>query len=66
MKKRLDLILFEKGYFDSKNSAQVNILAGNVKINDVVVSKAGELYDETKLFNPENPAKLEIKTIPYV
>ncbi len=66
MKKRLDLILFEKGYFDSKNSAQVNILAGNVKINDIVVSKAGEMYDETKLFNPENPAKLEIKTIPYV
>ncbi|MCX4275441.1 MAG: TlyA family RNA methyltransferase [Candidatus Gastranaerophilales bacterium] len=66
MKKRLDLILFEHGYFDSKNSAQVNILAGNVKINDVVVSKAGELYDENKLFNPDNPMKLEIKTIPYV
>ncbi len=66
MKKRLDLILFEHGYFDSKNSAQVNILAGNVKINDVVVSKAGELYDEEKLFHPEHPMKLEIKTIPYV
>lgn len=66
MKKRLDLILFEHGYFESKNSAQVNILAGNVKINDTVVSKAGELYDETKLFNPDTPMKLEIKTIPYV
>ncbi len=66
MKKRLDLILFEHGYFDSKNSAQVNILAGNVKINDTVVSKAGELYDEEKLFHPEHPMKLEIKTIPYV
>ena len=66
MKKRLDLILFEKGYFDSKNSAQVNILAGNVKINDVVISKAGELYDDNKLFDPKNPMKLEIKTIPYV
>lgn len=66
MKKRLDLILFERGFFDSKNSAQVNILAGNVKINDSVVSKAGELYDEEKLFNPENPMKLEIKTMPYV
>ncbi len=66
MKKRLDLILFEHGYFDSKNSAQVNILAGNVKINDVVVSKAGELYDEEKLFHKEHPMKLEIKTIPYV
>ncbi len=66
MKKRLDLILFEHGFFDSKNSAQVNILAGNVKINDTVISKAGELYDENKLFNPEKPVKLEIKTIPYV
>lgn len=66
MKKRLDLILFEHGFFDSKNSAQVNILAGNVKINDAVVSKAGELYDEDKLFHPEHPMKLEIKTIPYV
>lgn len=66
MKKRLDLILFEHGYFDSKNSAQVNILAGNVKINDVVISKAGELYDENKLFDENHPMKLEIKTIPYV
>lgn len=66
MKKRLDLILFEHGYFESKNSAQVNILAGNVKINDIVVSKAGEMYDENKLFNPDKPAKLEIKTLPYV
>lgn len=66
MKKRLDLILFERGYFDSKNSAQVNILAGNVKINDITVTKAGQLYDESELFNPDCPAKLEIKSIPYV
>lgn len=66
MKKRLDLILFEHGFFDSKNSAQVNILAGNVKINDTMVSKAGELYDEEKLFSPDGKMKLEIKTIPYV
>lgn len=66
MKKRLDLILFERGFFDSKNSAQVNILAGNVKINDAIVTKAGELYDEEKLFDGPSPAKLEIKTIPYV
>lgn len=66
MKKRLDLILFERGYFESKNSAQVNILAGNVKINGTIVDKAGEMFDENKLFNKENPAKLEIKTLPYV
>ena len=66
MKKRLDLILFEHGFFDSKNSAQVNILAGNVKINDTVVTKAGELFDENKLFDPAYNMKLESKTIPYV
>lgn len=65
-KKRLDLILFERGFFETKNSASASILAGNVKINDVVVSKAGEQFDENKLFNEENPAKIEIDIMPYV
>ena len=65
-KKRLDLILFEKGFFDTKNSAAANILAGNVKINGEIISKAGTMYDENLLFNPEKPAKIEIDSIPYV
>ena len=65
-KKRLDLILFEKGYFDTKSAASANILAGNVKINDELVTKAGALFDENKLFDPEKPSKIEINSIPYV
>ena len=65
-KKRLDLILFEHGFFETKNSASVNILAHNVKINDEVVSKAGALFDEKILFDENNPAKIEINSIPFV
>lgn len=65
-KKRLDLILFEKGYFETKSAASANILAGNVKINDELVTKAGALFDEVKLFNPDKPSKIEINSIPYV
>ena len=50
-KKRLDLILFERGFFDTKSAASASILAHNVKINDIVVSKAGEMFDENVLFD---------------
>ncbi len=66
MKKRLDLILFEHGFFETKNAASVNILAGNVKIADKLITKAGELFSEEKLFNPDNPVQIEINSIPYV
>ncbi len=65
-KKRLDLILFEHGFFDTKNSASAAILSGSVKINDVVITKAGEQFDETKLFDQKNPAKIELDIMPYV
>lgn len=65
-KKRLDLILFEHGFFDTKSSASANILAHNVKINGNVVSKAGEMFDEKVLFDENNPALIEIDSIPYV
>jgi len=66
MKKRLDLILYEHGFFDTKNSASANILAGNVKIDDVLITKAGTLYDEEKMFDKQKPFKIEIDSIPYV
>ena len=65
-KKRLDLILFERGFFDTKSSAAANILAHNVKINDVVITKAGELFSEEVLFDEKKPAKIEINSMPYV
>lgn len=64
MKKRLDLILFEHGFFETKSAASAAILAGNVKINDTIPTKAGELFDEDKLFSKEN--KIEINSMPYV
>lgn len=66
MKKRLDLILFEKGYFETKNAAAAAILAGNVKIGEKIVDKAGEQFDPDKLFDPEQKEKIEIKVMPYV
>ena len=65
-KKRLDLILFERGFFDTKSSASANILAHNVKINGEIVSKAGEMFDENVLFDENKPALIEIDSIPYV
>lgn len=65
-KKRLDLILFEHGFFETKSSSSANIIAGNVKINDEIITKAGTLFDESLLFDTLNPAKIEINSIPFV
>ena len=65
-KKRLDLILFEHGFFDTKNAAASAILAHNVKINGEYVTKAGQLFDENKLFDENNPSDIVVQTLPYV
>lgn len=59
-KERLDKILTEKGYFETKSKAQGAIMAGDVKVNDEVITKAGYLL-ELK----EN-TKIEIKSLPFV
>ena len=59
-KERLDKILTDKGYFETKSKAQGAIMAGDVKINDEVITKAGYLL-ELK----EN-TKIEIKSLPFV
>lgn len=59
-KERLDKILVEKGFFETKNRAQAAIMAGDVKINGETITKAGwglELKENTKI---------EIKTLPFV
>ena len=56
----LDKILTDKGYFETKSKAQGAIMAGDVKINDEVITKAGYLL-ELK----EN-TKIEIKSLPFV
>ena len=65
-KKRLDLILFEHGFFETKSAASANILAHNVRINGEIVTKSGAMFDEDVLFNPKKPALIEINSIPYV
>ncbi len=65
-KKRLDSILVEHKYFETKSSAAAMILAGKVKINDKIIDKAGQLFDEDFLFNEKNPALIEIDFLPYV
>ena len=59
-KERLDKFLVDLGYFDNKSKASAAILAGNVKINDEVISKAGFQIVPDKKYN------IEIKSIPYV
>ncbi len=65
-KKRLDLILFEHGFFETKNASNAAILAHNVKINNEIITKAGTLFDEDVLFNKDKPALIEIDSLPYV
>lgn len=66
VKKRLDSILADHALFNTKSAAAAMILSGKVKINDKVIDKAGQLFDEDFLFNEKNPAKIEIDYIPYV
>ena len=59
-KQRLDEILVEHNFFETKSKAQAAIMAGDVKIDDKVITKAGfQLAFSSKL-------KIEIKTMPYV
>ncbi|OGH96068.1 MAG: hypothetical protein A2039_05455 [Candidatus Melainabacteria bacterium GWA2_34_9] len=59
-KERLDNYLVANGYFDTKNQAQGNILAGKVKINGEILTKSG-----TQI-NTEKPQIIEIESMPYV
>lgn len=59
-KERLDKILTDKGFFDSKSRAQASIMAGDVKVNGTVITKAGfqlEVKEDTTF---------EIKSMPFV
>ncbi len=46
MKKRLDVILFEKGFFDSREKAKIAIMEGTVFVDNQKSDKPGTTYDE--------------------
>ena len=59
-KERLDKILTDRGFFETKSKAQAAIMASDVKVNGETIHKAGEMY------NPEDNLEIEIKSMPYV
>lgn len=59
-KERLDKILTEKGFFETKSKAQAAIMAGDVKVDGVTITKAGFQFEEK-----ENTV-FEIKSMPFV
>src|ERR1700730_12048469 len=42
---RIDNLLVERGYFESRESAQRAVMAGDVKIGENVVTKSSQLVD---------------------
>lgn len=46
MKKRLDVLVFEKGYAQSREKAKAIIMAGQVYVNNQKADKCGVSYDE--------------------
>lgn len=59
-KERLDKILVDNGYFETKSRAQAAIMAGDVKVDGVVITKAG-----FQLAVKED-TNFEIKSMPFV
>lgn len=59
-KERLDKILVDLGWFDTKSKASAAVLSGDVKINGEVITKAGFQID------PSKKLEVEIKSMPYV
>ena len=47
VKKRLDVLLTEQGYADSRSKAQAIIMSGNVYVNGQKADKPGVSYEET-------------------
>lgn len=46
MKKRLDVLLLERGFFESREKAKAVIMSGCVYVNNQKADKAGSTYDE--------------------
>ena len=47
MKKRIDILLTERGLFSSRSKAVMAIKNGSIKVNGAIVIKPGELHEES-------------------
>lgn len=69
-KQRLDKLLIDLGFFDSRQKAQTCIMMNGVKIAGKVLNKAGEQIDKNSFYQKyeEDPAYIEVedKLLPYV
>ena len=59
MKKRLDLILVEREFFETREKAKREIMAGNVIVNEQVVTKAGTMFKDNDELNIRIKDKLK-------
>ena len=59
-KERLDKILVDLGYFETKSKASAAIIAGNVMIGTEVITKAGFQIDPSKEYD------FKVKSMPFV
>ncbi|MFA7577191.1 MAG: TlyA family RNA methyltransferase [Candidatus Muiribacteriota bacterium] len=58
-KKRIDVILVEKEYYETRNQAQAALMAGRVFVNGRKIDKSGEKFDELAEINV-------VEEFPYV
>ena len=59
MKKRLDLILVEREFFETREKAKREIMVGNVIVNEQVVTKAGTMFKDNDDLNIRIKEKLK-------
>ena len=59
MKKRLDLILVEREFFETREKAKREIMVGNVIVNEQVVTKAGTMFKDNDELNIRIKDKLK-------
>lgn len=59
-KKRLDVAVFEQGLAESRERAQAYIMAGDVYLNGIKASKAGQQV------KPDDVIEVRTKSLPYV
>ncbi|WP_026748074.1 TlyA family RNA methyltransferase [Leptotrichia trevisanii] len=59
MKKRLDLILVEREFFETREKAKREIMVGNVIVNEQVVTKAGTMFKDNDELNIRIKEKLK-------